>query len=77
MKVKLLFFGITEEMAGCRERETEAAGDLDGLKEQLFREIPALRGMSLVFAVNDRIVQDNVALKEGDEIAVMPPFAGG
>ncbi len=77
MKVKLLFFGITQELAGSHKQEMEVPGDLESMKKKLFREIPGLENLSLAFAVNDTIVSGNTALQEGDEIAIMPPFAGG
>ena len=38
---------------------------------------PRLKGLSFTVAVHDTLVQDDLQLKDGIELHLMPPFAGG
>jgi len=47
--------------------------------EQMIREQgkDKLNGVSLRVAVNQKYVQDGIELKDGDEVALIPPVQGG
>jgi molybdopterin converting factor small subunit len=47
--------------------------------EQMIREQgkDKLNGVSLRVAVNQKYVQDGIELKDGDEVAFIPPVQGG
>ena len=47
--------------------------------EQMIREQgkDKLNGVSLRVAVNQKYVQDDIELKDGDEVAFIPPVQGG
>ena len=77
MKIKLLFFGVIGEKTGLDELEMEEMADLNMLKDALGKKFPKLLGHTVLYAVNQTVVKGNIQLKEGDEIAIMPPFAGG
>lgn len=71
---RVKFFGSLTEF----DSEIEIfASDLEECKEELFERFPDLRNKKLTFAINLEIVKENVVLSDGDEVAVMPPFAGG
>ncbi|MBK8498301.1 MAG: MoaD/ThiS family protein [Flavobacteriales bacterium] len=74
MRVKL--FGMIAEKAGSAELEMEASS-LKGLCEGLRARIRDLDSMSFAIAVDRRIVKDDLTLTGTEEIAVLPPFAGG
>ena len=76
MKTKVLFFGYLTERLGCSELVVEAH-TLAGLQRELEGRFPVLAGMPCLYAVNQEVVRGDVELKEGDEVALMPPFAGG
>jgi molybdopterin synthase sulfur carrier subunit len=75
MKVKVLFFGELSERFE-KERYLQV-GDVQGVLEELTAEWPAFAKKQVSVAVNAQIVHDNVLLKEGDVVAIMPPFSGG
>lgn len=74
MDIKL--FGLIAEKAGTDSLRVSAA-DLNGLRKALEERIDGLAGLSYAIAVDRKIVRDNVALGGSEEIALLPPFAGG
>ena len=47
------------------------------LSIQLLTKYPKLQNISFIIAVNQTIVSENTTVNESDEIALLPPFAGG
>lgn len=76
VSVNVLFFGYLGERTGKNEMQCEVA-DLDELRGQLAEEFPVLGAHQYAVAVNGAVQRANVPLKEGDEVAFLPPFAGG
>lgn len=74
MDIKL--FGLIAEKAGTDSVQV-SAGDLHGLRKLLEERIDGLADLSYAIAVDRKIVRDNVALGGSEEIALLPPFAGG
>ena len=81
MQVTVKWFGPLREATGTKElgvRLPEGArlGDLSVL---LAREYPAFAEMAsrLRGAVNHEVAEDGALLAEGDEVAFLPPVAGG
>jgi molybdopterin synthase catalytic subunit len=81
VKVTVLFFAALREAAGASRRDVEIAdgATLQDLRDQLVRETPALApGLTRFPAlVEGRVRPLGEALREGDEIAWIPPVAGG
>ncbi|HKR07355.1 MAG TPA: MoaD/ThiS family protein, partial [Bacteroidia bacterium] len=57
--------------------EIETANDIDTLKKNLINKFPLLNNYSFQFAVNKEKTEKNTLLNENDEVALLPPFAGG
>ncbi|MBD80655.1 MAG: molybdopterin synthase sulfur carrier subunit [Crocinitomicaceae bacterium] len=79
MKVRVLFFGQTTDITG-KSLEEMSLNDktvLGDLIELLNTENQELSKLNLKWAVNQEFVSEEQELKNGDEVAVMPPFAGG
>lgn len=74
--MKVLLFGSLAEQAGADVVEVEAAS-LEALRTALESHIPEIGSMSYAIAVDRTIVQDDRPLLGHEEIAVLPPFAGG
>jgi molybdopterin converting factor subunit 1 len=91
VRVKVLYFGILKDRFGAAEEQVELpaegkVGELLGLlrgrasnsamgksgeeaQERLWR--------SLAVAVNREYAQPSMVLREGDEVALLPPVSGG
>lgn len=72
-------FGITRDILGARETVFEADGaTVKALRGALAERYPSLRNIrSLMIAVNNAYADDNLAIEESDEIALIPPVSGG
>lgn len=81
MQVKVRFFALYRELAGTKEVQIEIAKGTTValLQRKVAREFPALRDRleNAIVAVNARYSPLDRSLKEGDEVAFLPPFAGG
>jgi molybdopterin synthase catalytic subunit len=81
MKIKVLFFGVTQDLTGLREEHTEFPEglSLDGLWGRYVARFPRLDGLSgaLLLALNQEIADRARILHEGDEVAFLPPVSGG
>ncbi|MDH7507834.1 MAG: MoaD/ThiS family protein [Methanomassiliicoccales archaeon] len=81
MKVKVKFFASYREIVGQHEitMDMNQGTKLSDLIEDLKRLYPRLHGFTdpIVTSVNKKYAGDDVILKEGDEIALLPPVSGG
>ena len=77
MKVKVLFFGVLAEKAGVEFTEIEGVKDIDSLKRVLLDKYPDFENYSYQISINRNISRENNKLSDGDELALLPPFAGG
>ena len=74
--MRVLLFGMIAEKAGATEVELDARST-HTLKRLLEQRIPGLDRMSYALAIDRRIVKEDVPINGNEEIALLPPFAGG
>lgn len=74
--MRVLLFGLIAEKAGADSIEVDAS-TLGALRTALKSRIPGLDAMSYAIAVDRAIVREDRPLTGSEEIAVLPPFAGG
>ncbi|MBM3420275.1 MAG: MoaD/ThiS family protein [Bacteroidetes bacterium] len=77
MSVRVLFFGFLAERAGAPEKRYEAVTDTNALEAMVAGEIEGLQEYSYIVSVNRQAIRGNTPLNDGDEVAFLPPFAGG
>jgi len=77
MEVKVLFFGVLSEVAGTSVKHYIGVKTVDDLKLRIIDDFPEIVHYSYRISVNNEITDNNLILETGDEIALMPPFAGG
>ena len=81
MKIGVLFFGVLKEVIG-RSSETVDLPEGARVREVLFyyaREAPRFEAMvpSLAISVNQEYSGADRALRDGDEVGLLPPVSGG
>jgi molybdopterin synthase catalytic subunit len=81
MRVRVLFFGMVKDLAGKASDWldlAEGASIRDVLAHYELR-IPELKNLlpSLAVAVNQQYASADTRLREGDEVALLPPVSGG
>jgi len=81
MKVRVLFFGASHDITGCEEEHLELADGqmIEDVRRRYEARFPKLAEMggSLLTAVNQEIRHGSWRLKDGDEVAFLPPVSGG
>ena len=80
MALKLVFLGRLAEAAGGEEREVATVPSIAALIAGLEPDLSAaLGGPKVKIAVNGNIVADRAmfTLRDGDEVAFLPPVSGG
>jgi MoaE-MoaD fusion protein len=80
--ITLKLFAILKDRSGRNELQINAApGTVADLLQQVSREYPALSDMLLpgriLVSVNHEFVRPDSTVRDGDEVALMPPFSGG
>jgi len=78
IRVQTLFFGIYGELAGDRDgtEELHAGGTVADLVDVLRRRMDWIPER-VVVAVNQSYAASSTSLSDGDEVALIPPVAGG
>jgi molybdopterin synthase sulfur carrier subunit len=80
MQITLKYFGLVAEFTKKKEEVIFFEGDSITLLEvqtRLHDTYPELTTTTYSFAINQTLVYGNVIVKNLDEIALLPPFAGG
>ncbi|MBC8266689.1 MAG: MoaD/ThiS family protein [Flavobacteriales bacterium] len=77
MRIKVLFFGVLEDVTKKKEMSISDFSDTDSLLKALKNEFAELNEKTFQIAVNQTIINKNTTLNNGDTIALLPPFAGG
>ena len=79
MKVKVLYFAQIAEITGKSSEEIilESGNTSTDLIEILKNKYPAIGKQKYKLAVNQTLAQKEKVLKDNEEVALLPPFAGG
>ncbi len=81
MQVRVLFFGVLKDLAGCAEDtiEVQAGTTLADVFEHYSQRFETLRGKrsSILFARNQEFAVPGALLTDNDEVAFLPPVSGG
>ena len=81
IKVNVLYFAQVREATGIREEKVMLVKDstVDNLISKIEENHPRILRLkvNIQLAVNCNTGDKNLSLKEGDQIAVFPPVAGG
>ena len=78
MPITIKYFGVIEEVTGVAEESlsTDEAASVAELKGFTRSKYKGIEELSFQLAVNQTLT-DSGSLKDGDEVAFLPPFAGG
>lgn len=77
MEVTVLFFGVLTEVTQTGLKIYHDVETLGNLILKIKDDFPEIVNYNYRISVNSVMVNDDPILKNGDEIAFMPPFAGG
>jgi molybdopterin converting factor small subunit len=77
MTVNILFFGALVEVTKVSSMVLNDVTKSDDVIELLHKKFPLLCHYKFSLALNQNFLADNKTLHDGDELALLPPFAGG
>jgi molybdopterin converting factor subunit 1 len=80
MEISILAFGIAKDIFGTSSLsvqldKTATTADLKTVLEEKYPRLKQLA--SYMVAVNNEYAEDNGAITERDEVAIIPPVSGG
>ena len=74
--ITVKLFGLVRLQTGIKELQVDAA-NVRQLKKELTRHIPEAQIKGCVLLVNGKSANPFTKLKDGDQVILMPPVAGG
>jgi len=77
MEITILLFGNLAQIAGTTKLVLQDAADTTTANELLLSKFPDFKNKKYAIALNQQLIRDNQILNSGDELAFLPPFAGG
>jgi MoaE-MoaD fusion protein len=81
MRIRVLLFGQLKDMLGRAEDsvDLEPGARLSHLVDHYSQRVPQFRAFagSIALSVNQEYAHASTALKEGDEVGLLPPVSGG
>ncbi len=76
MSAEVKFYGELIDITGS-DSLIMTADSVNELRDSLFQKFPALQSKTFLIAIGNKIVSENSKIADGDQIALLPPFAGG
>lgn len=78
MAITIKYFGAIAEEVGLNEEvlDLEKAGSVEALRLYCLAKYQTIQDLSFQIAVNQSL-SNSGTLSDGDEVALLPPFAGG
>lgn len=77
MEVKVLFFGVLSDIAGTNIKTYRDVKSIGDLKLRIQDDFPEVVHYNFRISLNNVLLLNEPELKDGDEVALLPPFAGG
>jgi molybdopterin converting factor small subunit len=77
MEISVLFFGVLSEITGTSRKHYSGIKSFADLKQRIGDDFPEIVHYNFRIAVNNKLVNEDPLLSSGDEVAYLPPFAGG
>ncbi|MDQ1332318.1 MAG: hypothetical protein QG576_352 [Bacteroidota bacterium] len=72
-----MFFGVLAEVTNTRFKHYHGITSFNDLKLRIQDEFPEIVHYNYRIALNSELINEDPELKSEDEIAFLPPFAGG
>lgn len=80
MEITVKYFGIIADITQKKEEVffiENGVNALKNIKSKIEIKHPKILVINYSIAVNKKFLQNDILLENGDEIALLPPFAGG
>ena len=78
MKIIVKYFGVLADITGKTDEFIPDIQNMRMLQHFLLQKYSGLENQQFQYSVNHKLVREkNCTFADGDEIALLPPFAGG
>ncbi len=81
ISIKIKFFAYARELVGRKDITVEmnSGSTVKDLMEHVLTKYPSLKEISnhIIIAVNKNTCTSDRRLKDGDQVAILPPVSGG
>ncbi len=77
MDINVLFFGVLVEVTGTHRKHYREVKSFSDLKHRIEDDFPGIIHYNFRIALNNEIINEDPVLSHDDEVAYLPPFAGG
>jgi molybdopterin converting factor small subunit len=77
MNITVLFFGVLAEVAQTSVKHYRDVNSFGDLKLRIEDDFPEIVYYNYRISVNREIINNELSLKDGDEVALLPPLTGG
>ena len=77
MEIKVLFFGVIADVTGISFKTYTGVKSIGDLRLRIEDEYPEIIHYHFRVSHNRYISGKDIILRNGDEVALLPPFAGG
>jgi len=77
MEIKVLFFGVLSDVTGTGYKTYSEVKTIEDLKHRIQDDFPEIVHYDYRISINNEFINSDVTLKDNDEAAFLPPFAGG
>ena len=75
--ITVKYFGAVADVTQKKEERFSIVGSLFELQSKIESQYPEIKQIPYSLALNRLIIKEDAKLNENDEIALLPPFAGG
>ena len=76
MDINVLFLGVLAEVTGAHRIHYRDVNSITDLMHRVGDDYPEIINYQFLITVNSRLVNEVPVLRDGDEVAYLPPFAG-
>jgi len=77
MNITVLFFGVLAEVTNTPVKQYSNVNSFADLRLRIIDDFPELVHYNYRISLNNEIVNQDPLLKDGDQVAYLPPFTGG
>jgi molybdopterin converting factor small subunit len=77
MNITVLFSGVLAEVAKTSVKHYRNVNSFGDLKLRIEDDFPEMIYYNYRISVNQEIINNEPSLKDGDEVAFLPPLTGG
>jgi molybdopterin synthase sulfur carrier subunit len=77
MQVKVLFFGVLADVTGTNCKHFNDVKSIGDLQLRIQDDFPEVVHYKYRISLNNALIDSDPLLNNGDEVALIPPFAGG